>query len=114
MFLYAARESDLLALLGADGAGELDLGKIALDSGDAAASAGGADVDHERLALADLLDTGLLLVGLDAEELLEEEEVDLDLDEDVGQSADRAQHLSHQTIGTTKGGVDVGAHTCQA
>ena len=50
-----ATESDFLADLGAHGTVELQLGQVHLDGGDASARAQRANVQHENLALGQLL-----------------------------------------------------------
>lgn len=56
MLVDSSAEGDLLPLLGTDGLGKGNLGQIALDGLDLAARGGGADVDHEDLGAAQLLD----------------------------------------------------------
>ena len=57
------------------------------------------------------MNSRLLLIGLDPQELLEQEKVDLNLNENVGQSANGTQHLANQTIGTAERGINLGTHT---
>ena len=108
----AAGEGDLFVDLGAGGHGEGDLGEVALDGDDAAARGGRPDVDHEDLALGQLLHLGLLgVLGLDTEQAAEQKVVDLDLDEDRRQRADGAEHLPDQAVRAAQRRVDLGADT---
>lgn len=95
VLLDAPRERDLLALLRADRRRQLQLREVVLDGHDARAGAHGPDVEHQHLALGQLRDLGLLLAVLraHAEQAAQQEEVDLELAEDVGQRADLAEDL---------------------
>ena len=113
MLVHSSAESDLLALLGTDGLCEGDLGKVALDGLDLAAGGGRADVDHEDLRPAQLLDLGLLatVAGLDTEQPAEEVVGDLNLGKYIGELSPQTEDLSDQPIGTGEGGVDAGTDT---
>ena len=56
---------------------------------------------------------GGLLVSLcaDSQQPPEQEVGDLELGEDLGQGAHRAQHLAHHTVRSAQRGVDLGADT---
>ena len=103
------RKSDFLADLRADGGGEPDLGEVGLDGDDPAAGGEAADVDHEDLALGQLLHLGGLLVALgpDAEEAPQQVVGDLELGVDVGQVAHRAQHLAHHPVSSAQRRVNL-------
>ena len=113
MLVHSSAESDLLTLLGTDGLRQGDLGQVALDGLDLAAGGGRADVDHEDLRPAQLLDLGLLatVAGLDTEQPAEEVVGDLNLGKYIGELSPQAEDLSDQPIGTGKGGVDAGTDT---
>lgn len=70
MLVDASRESNLFALGGTNGLREGDLGELALDGNDPPTGGRRSDVDHENLALGELLNLGLLsaIAGLHAEQ----------------------------------------------
>ena len=113
MLVHSSAESNLLTLLGTDGLRESDLGQVALDGLDLAAGGGRADVDHEDLRPAQLLDLGLLatVAGLDTEQPAEEVVRDLNLGKYIWELSPQTEDLSDQPIGTGEGGVDAGTDT---
>ncbi len=108
-----ATESDFLADLGAHGTVELQLGQVHLDGGDASARAQRANVQHENLALGQLLHLGGLLValGAHAQQATQQERADLNVRVDLGQRVDGAERVANHTIGTTQLRIDLGTHT---
>ena len=115
MLLHAPGERHLLALLGAHGRRQLQLGEIRLDSHHPRAGAHGADVQHEHLRLAQLGHLALLLAPLrpHAQQSAEEEEVNLQLGEDAGKLANLAEHLPDEPIRSRQRGIDRGTHADQ-
>jgi len=105
-------QRDLLANFSAGGRRQGDLRAVVGDGDDPSASGSGSNVDHEDLTLGQLLDLGLLLIGrLHSEKSPQEEVVDHNLVEDGWQVADSAENLADQTVTSTQGWVDLGAHS---
>ena len=116
VLLDAPAERDLLAVLGAHRAGELQLGEVVLDGEHARAGAHAADVEHQHLALGQLRDLGLLLalLGAHAEQAAQQEKVDLELCVHIGQRADLTEHLADEAVGARERRVDREADADQA
>mmetsp|Transcript_22360 Transcript_22360/g.37389 ORF Transcript_22360/g.37389 Transcript_22360/m.37389 type:complete len:223 (-) Transcript_22360:817-1485(-) len=113
MLVHAAGEGHLLALGGADGGGELQLGEIGLDRQHACTRGHGPDVKHQDLALRELLHLASLLVTLsaDTEEATQQEEVHLKLAVHLRELAYLTQHLPNETIRAGERRVHSGADT---
>jgi hypothetical protein len=101
MLLDATTQRDFFANLGAHGRRELKLGEIRLDGDDARAGAHGTYVQHQNFALGELryLPLALAALGANAEETTEEEKVDFEFGENLGELADFAEHLTDEAIG---------------
>ncbi len=108
MTLDAATEGDLVAGLGANGTRKHDLGEIGLDGGDTRSRGSGANVEHENLLDGEFLDAAGLAVGLDTEQMAQEEKVDLKLDENVWETVGGAENVSDHLVGATQSGI----HLC--
>lgn len=109
-------ESHLLADLGAHRVLQTDFRQIVPHGLDLAGTRQRADVDHQHLALLQLLDLGALLGALSAhtEQSPQQIERDLDILEDVRQLADAAQQLAHEPISAADLGIDLRADTDEA
>ena len=116
MLVHTPGQGQLLPDLGAHGLDQTDLGQVSLDGRDLASGGEGSDVDHEDLALGQLLDLGPLLVPFDpdAQQAPEEEERDLQVGQDVGEGADRPEDLACHPVASAEGGVDLGADADEA
>mmetsp|Transcript_8881 Transcript_8881/g.25337 ORF Transcript_8881/g.25337 Transcript_8881/m.25337 type:complete len:465 (-) Transcript_8881:10-1404(-) len=100
MLVHSPAQGNLLPLLGAHWARQLHLGHVALHAEHPCPRTHRSDVKHKHLVLAQLLNLGLLLSSLrpHTQEPPEEEEVDLNLDKDVGELSDLAKHLPHEPV----------------
>mmetsp|Transcript_236 Transcript_236/g.920 ORF Transcript_236/g.920 Transcript_236/m.920 type:complete len:280 (+) Transcript_236:142-981(+) len=100
VLLDAAGQRHLLALLGAHRRRELQLGEVGLDRHHARARAHRPNVQHQHLRLGQLRHLALLLAPLraHAQQPPEQEKVNLQLGEHLGQFTNLAQHLADQPV----------------
>eukprot|EP00050_Salpingoeca_kvevrii_P010065 m.6393 g.6393 ORF g.6393 m.6393 type:complete len:309 (-) comp2608_c0_seq1:378-1304(-) len=112
VLVYSAAQCNLLTNLCAHGLCQDNLCQIRLDGRNTAASRERANVDHEHLALGELLDLCGLLVtlGTNAKKTAEEEKANFELRVDVGEATDLAQNLTDHAVSAAERGVDHGAN----
>eukprot|EP00964_Phaeocystis_antarctica_P143979 scaffold109653_cov78-Phaeocystis_antarctica.AAC.4 len=96
MLVDASAQRDLLTLGRANRRDERNLSEVGAHRRDAAARRGRANVDHEDLALGELLHLARLLAlgGLDAKQAPQQVVAHLQLGVNLRQVADRAEHLA--------------------
>ena len=96
--------------MGTGRAGELKLGNVRLGRNNSSARSGRANVDHEDFAFGELRHLGLLAIwGLDAEKTSEQEQVDVQVGVNVGQTTLQSEDVTDQSIGTAKRRINASA-----
>jgi hypothetical protein len=112
MLVNSPAECNLLAILRASGASQLQFRHIGLNGDDLGPGGCGPNVDHENFVLGELAHSGLFSVcSLDTKETAKKEVVDFKVSVDAWETPLKAENETDKTVRTAKSRVDTGTDT---